>query len=78
MWSILFSPDDRTRANGSNDMMLQLWEASTGKELNRREGLSWPVWSAMFSPDGMIHAKVSNDMRLQLREASTGKELARR
>ena len=79
MWSIVFSPDGRTNANASNDEALRLWEASTGKELTRREGLSWLVWwLVVFNPDNKILPNASKDGALRLREASTGKELARR
>ena len=80
MWSIIFSPGGKTlpSARARNDRALRLWEASTGKELNRREGLSWFIWLVVFNPDGKTLPSDSKDGALRLWEASTGKELARR
>ena len=36
--SVVFSPDGRSIASGSDDMTVRVWDVSTGKEVRRLEG----------------------------------------
>ncbi len=46
-----FSPDGRTVVTASWDHTARLWDAASGKELQRLTHED-TVWSASFSPDG--------------------------
>ena len=57
VWTIAWSPDGRTLANGSLDGTVWLWDVTTGEELAVLEGHSGPsfrAWvnSVAWSPDG--------------------------
>ena len=52
---VAFSPDGDTLASvGSNDSMVRLWDARTGKLLGRPETSTSTVSSIAFSPDGSV------------------------
>ena len=54
--SLAFSPDSLILASGSNDAVVRLWEATTGKQLRTVATADAPeawAWSWLaFSPDG--------------------------
>ncbi|MDR3232099.1 MAG: hypothetical protein LBT46_00250, partial [Planctomycetaceae bacterium] len=50
--SAAFSPDGTKIVTASEDNTARIWDAATGKELQKLEGHTHYVWSAVFSPDG--------------------------
>ena len=50
--SVAFSPDGKRIVTGSRDDTARIWDAETGKELQKLEGYASTVNSVAFSPDG--------------------------
>ena len=62
---------------GSYDMTARLWDARTGRELERFEGHSGSVKSVAFSPDGHKVLTGGSDKTARLWDLESGKELRR-
>ncbi|MBI1917060.1 MAG: WD40 repeat domain-containing protein, partial [Planctomycetes bacterium] len=77
--ALAFSPDSRLLATVSEGWsgrtwlcMVQLWDATTGKELRRLEEENDRLYTVVFSPDGRTLATGGKSLRLW--EVVTGKE----
>jgi len=66
VWSLAFSPDNKTLASGSFDFSVKLWETMTGAELTTLSGHQSTVHSLAFSPDGKTLASGSYDQTVKL------------
>jgi WD40 repeat protein/serine/threonine protein kinase len=74
VYSIVFSPDGRRIASGSDDKTIKLWDAATGQEILTLKGHSGEVHDVAFSPDGRRIASGSEDGTIKLWDAATGQE----
>ncbi|OUL20632.1 hypothetical protein BV372_32705 [Nostoc sp. T09] len=77
VWSVAFSPDNRTFATGSSfEGMTRLWDIETGECLHVLPGHQDLLWAIAFSPDGRILASCSSDGIIQLWDVASGDRLA--
>ena len=87
--TLVFSPDGRTVATGSDDGTARLWDAATGKELHVLEGHLERVVGVEFNSDGrllltrseyglftILEDGVARRPEFRLWDAVTGQELA--
>jgi WD40 repeat protein len=77
--SVVFSPDGKIIASGSEDNSIKLWDAQTGKALRTlnkswwRRGNNAAILSVAFSPDGRLLASGSEDNTIKFWDVNTGK-----
>ncbi len=72
VWSVVFSPEDKMLASGSEDQTVKLWNIQTGECLKTLQGHSHRVCSVAFSPDGETITSGSGDETIKLWDVKTG------
>jgi WD40 repeat protein len=76
---VAFSPDEALVASGGDDGTLRIWDAKTGQELRRCEGITDRVLCLAFAPDGKRiasgHYGPKSAFLVRLWDAETGKEV---
>ena len=74
--SVAFSPDGAKIISGSQDMIIRVWDASTGIEvLPSLRGHDHWIHSVAFSPDGSKIISGSSDATIRVWDVSTGIEM---
>ena len=74
--NVVFSPDGKKLASGSNDNTVQLWDVETGQAIGSAlEGHTHWVTSVVFSPDGKKLASGSADKTVRLWDVETGQAI---
>ncbi|MEG4057044.1 MULTISPECIES: WD40 domain-containing protein, partial [unclassified Microcoleus] len=73
VWSVAFSPDQKTLASGSSDKSIKLWNLQTRKLITMFTGHSGFVVTVGFSLDGKTLASGSSDTTIKLWNLQTGK-----
>ncbi len=69
------STDGNRIVSASRDNTVRIWDANTGKMLQKLEGHTAQVNSASFSCDGKYIVSASDDKTVRIWDAQTGKEL---
>ncbi|OCL04248.1 beta transducin-like protein HET-E2C*40 [Glonium stellatum] len=75
VWSVAFSHDSTRLASASDDGIVKIWNASSGKCLQTLKGHSGMVRSVAFSHDSTRLASASDDGIVKIWDASSGKSL---
>ena len=70
--SVMFSSDGKQIVSGSYDGSVQVWDASTGKELKKLKGHTSWVFSVAFSTDDTWIVSGSDDNSVMVWDTSTG------
>ncbi|KAJ5380537.1 G-protein beta WD- 40 repeats containing protein [Penicillium cataractarum] len=70
--TVVFSPDGKQIASGSNDKTIKLWDATTGDLQRTLASHSKDVNTVVFSPDGKQIASGSDDKTIKLWDVTTG------
>ncbi len=72
VWSVAFSPDDRTLASAGVDMTIKLWDVPNSREVQQLTGHRGEVRSVAFAPDGQTLASAGSDRSIVLWNRETG------
>jgi WD40 repeat protein/uncharacterized protein YegL len=75
VWSIAFSPDQKSVLTASEDGTARIWDTETGKELQQLNHKSVKLNSAKFSHDGKLIVTSSNIGIAWIWDAETGQLL---
>ncbi len=71
--AVILSPDAKILASFSDDKVIKLWDAATGKHRNDLIGHGGVVKSVSFSQDRNMLASCSSDKSIRLWKTDTGK-----
>src|SRR5262249_30257293 len=68
VFSVAFTPDDRTLVSADGDGAIRFWDAASGMQRGGHEGHIGRIWNLALSPDGHRIASVGGDGSVRLWE----------
>ena len=74
VWAVACSPDNRLLAIGTDDGLVKLIDAGTGRELNVLKGHNGHVIDLAFSPDGRQLVSAGGDRQALIWDIATGRQ----
>ncbi|MCX6328257.1 MAG: WD40 repeat domain-containing protein, partial [Bacteroidia bacterium] len=75
VFSVSFSPDEKTFISGGLDSTLKYWDIETGKVLRTYTGHKDRIFGSCYSPDNKSFISGSWDRTVKLWDIATGKEI---
>lgn len=75
VWSVAFSPDEKTIASCGEDSTIRIWKAENGQLVRTLKGHTLNVWDVKFSSDGTKLASGSFDKTVKIWNVNDGKLL---
>jgi WD40 repeat protein len=72
---VVFSPDGRIIASGSQDKIVHLWDVQNQKELSVLKANTYSVREIVFSPDGRLLTSVGGGKNIRLWNTSASYEM---
>ena len=75
IYSLAVNPDGTRLATGSEDTIARIWDAQSGRLLERLEGHVGVIESVAYSPDGRQIATGSGDRTVRIWDAQSGEAL---
>ena len=66
VYLVVFSPDSKLVASGSNDSTVKIWDPATGAYTQTLKGYSGSVNSVAFSPDSKLVTSRSGDNTIKI------------
>jgi WD40 repeat protein len=77
VYTCQWHPDGVRILTGSEDSIIKMWEASTGRLLRAFKGHEGPVYDCNFFPDGTQMMSVSEDHYIRIWDVETGKAVGK-
>ncbi len=71
--SVVFSPDGRLIATGSEDKSVKLWDAATGRDLRTLSGHGESIYHIRFAAGGQALTTISYDQTIRFWDLQTGR-----
>jgi WD40 repeat protein len=75
LYTLAFSPDNKTLTSAGYDRLIRVWDVADGKEIRTLKDHSDTVYGLAFNHDGTLLASASADRAVKVWEVTTGRRL---